>query len=778
MQCYAELTPPTAVSHSLSLPLLSSSANNLIVAKSSLLQIFSLKSGIINTSDGSGAQDLARNRISTASGHNPHLELTRGDRLQSTKLVLVAQYELCGTITSLARVKILRSKSGGEALLVALRDAKLSLVEWDPERFSIATISIHYYEREDIPGCPWEPDLGQCQNYLCMDPSSRCAAFKFGTRHLAILPFRQHGDGLVMDEYDPDIDDEQSEAKASRSKMAADGTMNDQTPYDSSFVLSLLALDPALSHPIHLSFLYGYREPTFGILYSQNSSSIALLHERRDNVSYAVYTLDLEQRASTILLSINNLPYDLFAVTPLSKPIGGALLVGGNEIIHVDQSGNANGVAVNEFAKQSSSFAMADQIDLNMRLENSIIQQLGHGNAESLIILNNGESAVLSFKIDGRSVSGLSVRRVLIEALGANLLMGASCASIVGRERMFIGSEDSESIVLGWSRRVDRLKKKRSRSDMLIGDDEDKQETDEEEVEDDEDDLYNENKPEETLQQRVTSSNADLDEDYRFRVHDSLLNVGPLTGMALRSTSQDVSSSNVLKSNIDILASSGRGRSGGLTIFQPSLRFDMGETFNMNGVQGIWSVRSKSSQGDSPKNNDQKTYDKYIFVSTVAESGEVSPAAYVIKPTGLAEIQDTEFDPDAGNIIDVGTINGGSRIIQVSQCEVRTYDEGKSTFFSTFPVHISVPAQTVATISYIRACVCGRLVELYPALSSPGLDSEDLGYLGRAMDLLYSIMFIAPIQIHSLILAAFTVSATQCLDPLMSAHHENLANTF
>ena len=684
MQCYTELTPPTAVTHSLSLPFLSPSANNLIVAKSSLLQIFSLKSVITHNHDGVSAPDTAKTRNSIANGHTSHPDSTRGDRLQSTKLVLIAQYELSGTVTSLARVKILQSKSGGEALLVALRDAKLSLVEWDPERFSVSTISIHYYEREDILSSPWEPDLGQCQNHLCVDPSSRCAAFKFGKRHLAILPFHQIGDDLIMDDYDPDIDGERPDKKLSASKTTADGATADEIPYDASFVLSLMALDPSLSHPIHLSFLYEYREPTFGVLYSQVASSIALLHERRDNVSYAVYTLDLEQRASTTLLSVNNLPYDLFAIMPLSRPIGGALLVGGNEIIHVDQSGKANGVAVNEFAKQLTTFAMSDQTDLNMRLEHSIIQQLGQDNAELLIVLNNGQLAILSFKIDGRSVSGLLIRRVTTENGGATISAGPSCASIVGRGRIFIGSEDSDSIVLGWSRKADRLKRKRSRSNMVNDDDKDALEIDEEEIEDDEDDLYADNKPEDKVPERAIFSDADPDEDYRFRVHDSMLNFGPMTDMVLRNSSKDMHSSHVPKPSTDLLTTSGRGKYGGLTIFQPDLRLDVREQIDIDKVRGIWSVRSRPSQGNASKSDPQEAYDKYIFTSTLAENGELKPAAYIIKPTGLEEIRDTEFDPDAGNIIDIGTINSGSRIVQVSQSEVRTYDEGESVFFPSY----------------------------------------------------------------------------------------------
>ena len=455
MQCYTELTPPTAVTHSLSLPFLSPSANNLIVVKTSLFQIFSLKSVITNS-------DPLTRTNGVVDGSAPGSATVRPERLQTTKLVLVAQYELAGTVTSIARVKILRSRSGGEAILVALRDAKLSLVEWDPERYSISTISIHYYEREDILQSPWEPDLSQIPTILNVDPGSRCAVFKLGVRHLAILPFHQAGDDMAMDDYDPELDGEKLSRKTSR---VADGDeVTTRTPYAASCVLSLLALDPSLTHPIHLAFLYEYREPTFGILSSQKASSTTLLGDRHDNLSYAVFNLDLEQRASTTLLSVNNLPYDLFQIIPLSRAIGGALLVGGNELIHVDQSGKTNGVAVNDETKNCTSFALADQSRLQLRLENCVIKQLGMDNPELLIIESSGGMLILSFKIDGRSVSGLTLR--CIDANENPLLAGVSCASSIGRGRMFIGSEDTDSVVLGWTRPSDKPGRKRSRVDV------------------------------------------------------------------------------------------------------------------------------------------------------------------------------------------------------------------------------------------------------------------------------------------------------------------------
>lgn len=686
MQCYTELTFPTAVTHSLSLPFLSASANNLVVAKTSLLQIFSFKSVLSETNPAFDGP-LETRRQSTIV---PGTTITpsagqKGDRAHTTKLVLIAQYELSGTITSLARIKILGSKSGGEALLVSLQSAKLSLVEWDPQRYSISTISIHLYEREDVQGSPWDADSLDHVNYLSVDPRSRCAALKFGARHLAILPFYQAGDDLVMDDYDPEIDGERSEPSSPILKARDEKVNLEKTPYAASFVVSLLALDPSLSHPLHLAFLYEYREPTFGILSSQAASSSALLHERRDCLSYTVITLDLEQRASTALLTVTNLPYDLFAVIPLRLPIGGTFLVGANEVIYVDQSGKTNGVAVNEFAKVSTSFAVTDQSDLGLRLEGSVVEQLGLDNSELLIITSTGELAIVGFKIDGRSVSGVSIRRCGEENGGHLMLTGPSCTSIVGRGRIFIGSEQADSIVLGWSRKADKLKRQRSRTDVTIDDESDASELDGEDMEDDEDDLYSGAKAQEEAKELISETViADNNNDYRFKVHDKLEGFGPMRNIALGKISRSASEFADSASEQELLVSTGCGRAGGVATFTQKIRPVIKQEYSIPDAQKIWTVRVQISADMQLDGAIVNEMDKYIIASRIISGSDAQSAVYKISSGGPEELTDTDFDPEAGATFEVGTLNNGTRIVQVLSNEVRTFDAGESNVFNWY----------------------------------------------------------------------------------------------
>ncbi|KAF4635445.1 hypothetical protein G7Y89_g2657 [Cudoniella acicularis] len=701
MQCYMELTPPTAVTHSLSLPFVSAESKNLIVAKTSLLQIFTTKTITIdleNTKDEaqsakpSGGFDRRANDDegleSSFLGPDSILRPTRANR---TKLILVAEYTLSGTITSLARIKILSSKSGGEALLVGFKDAKLSLVEWDPERPGISTISIHYYEQDDLQGSPWTTNISNCVNYLTADPGSRCAALKFGARNLAILPFKQGDEDVAMDDWDEELDGPRPEKQASSKLTNGDADKGD-SPYGSSFVLRLPSLDPVLTHPIHLAFLYEYREPTFGILSSTLLPSASLLYERKDHLTYMVFTLDLHQRASTTILSVGGLPFDLFKVVPLPAPVGGALLVGTNELIHIDQAGKANGVAVNIFAKQTTSFSLADQSDLDFQLEGCTIEQLSIQNGEMLIILHSGTLAILSFRMDGRSVSGLSVRRVATESGGSLIATGPSSVSGLGPNALFIGNEGADSVVLGWSRKSNQLSRRKSRLDLPDGIDDTFLDEDEEEEEDDgDDDLYGDA----PVATQTTTTPADSASskagDYVFTIHDSLLNIAPIIDTVFGNSAyyldeDEKQNSEGVRSDLELVSAVGIDKGGSLAIIHKNIQPKVIGRFEFPEASGIWTMsarrpttkglipvtKEKSEMGGDYGNDSQ--FDRLMIVSkSLPDTSEVSDV-YALTSAGFEALTGTEFEPAAGATVEAGTLGNGMRIVQVLKSEVRSYD--------------------------------------------------------------------------------------------------------
>lgn len=686
MQCYTELTPPTAITHVESLSLLGPGCNNLVVVKHSQLQIFELISVVTEVADDA---DPSSNIPSTGKVDTSFLtDNTTVQRTEHTsKLSLVAEYMLHGTATSLKKINSIETKCGGEALLVSTKDAKASLLEWDPEILTLRTISVHYYEHEELHHSPWSPKLSHCYSFLTVDPSSRCAALKFGQRNLAIIPFRQSGEDIGEGEYGSDSDED---AKSEpREKVKSSGqTEANRTPYSSSFVLPLTVLDPNITHLIDISFLYEFREPTFGIVYSSVAPSAPLMRNRKDPLTYAVFTLDLDQRASTTLLSIGGLPYDLFSITPLPAPIGGSLLIGGNEMIHVDQAGKTVGVAVNEFAPHCSDFPMTDQRILSLKLEGCIVEQLEPEKGDVLLIISTGELYIIRFKLDGRTVSTFSIQQVAEERGGMIFPATASCAASLGRGRCFIGSEHCDSALIGFSQRTAQLARKRSRADMLmeLGD----ISADEEDFEDFEDDIYAAN----TFTNgdgEQASTDSHSPSSYCFRIHDVLRNIAPLQDITVMGKSAFDGSGAFGRSDnevegIQLTGSCGKKSAGNLLIMNQNFRPTSINQFSLSNIVAIWSIHAKkpSPKGlprtESGKDSEAAVaadveYDQLLFVSRISNDGLEESAVFDILPDTIEEKRETEFAPD-GATVDVGTLNNGTRVIQILKNEIRSYDPG------------------------------------------------------------------------------------------------------
>lgn len=684
MQCYTELIPPSAVTHAVSLPFLNAESKSLVVAKTSLLQIFDLKTVVNDEDKDNGSPALPA----------------------KSKLVLVGEYPLSGTVTSLASIKALNTKSGGDALLIAFKDAKLSLVEWDPDNYKISTISIHYYEGDNVISEPFGPSLSECESILTVDPSSRCAALKFGARHLAILPFRQLGDELMEggeDGYDLDVAPESATLKRTQSGLnEVVEAEAKQTPYKASFVLPLTALDPALTHPVDLTFLHEYREPTFGILSATVQPSLALLDARKDILNYTVFSLDLEQRASTNLISTQKLPSDLWKVVPLPLPVGGALLVGNNEFVHVDQSGKTNAVAVNEFAKMASNFGMADQSSLNMKLEGCEIEYLDLKSGDLLIVLSDGSLSILTFKLLGRNVGGIHVTKVAADQGGTVLESAPSCIASFNGKMLFVGSEDGDSALLAWTRPTATLSRKRSHAQMLG------QETPVEEDENsedlDDDDLYA-TTPEPT--KRATSfsgSTADAASGYHFELHDTLPSLGPINNICFgRSASPS-------KDKLEMLAGIGRGRGSRLTVISKEIVPNVLSSDTFTNARNAWSLSVGGQDAHHRFYGERHGYDNMLFCydgdsTTVydivrATGGGLSDEN--LNPSKYVERSGTEFEHE-GETLCVSTLAKGSRVVQCRRNEIRTYDAKDLSLSQIIPM---MDEETDAELRIVHTSFC------------------------------------------------------------------------
>ena len=654
MQSITRLVPPSAVSHAISVPFVSATANNLVVARASLLQIFRV--------------EVAQNaRNSDVDTHG-----TEGRSKPQWKLVLITEYHVSGTISAIASVKLPVTLSGGHALLVAARNGKMILVDWNPENYCVNEISFHLYEDEDDEGpCDARPE--DYQAYLTIDPGNRCAALKFEQNTLAILPFKQPGDDLVDDDYDSDLDgprpDKAKPVEKQKSNVEVD-------PYLPSFELPINLLDPALAIPLDVKFLHEYREPTLGVLSAEKDPAEAWVKpDRRENLKYTVYTLDLKGKARTPLVSVPGLPSDLTKIIPLALPIGGSLLIGANVIVHVDPSGKTKAVAVNEFAKHAPIPNMVDQSSLEIGLEGSILQLFNTKNGDMLIVLSTGDLALLTFKLDGRSLSGLAVK-MIPEENGGHMIGGqASCSCYFDQDLVFIGSETADSMLLSWDQIRPQLSRKRSdfRNDDDIVSDDDM---------DDDDDLYDDEDAKPKCNRDGEAQNSV--EDLLIIESDRLRNYAPKGEPTFGLHTRLGSSLDPWDSGYDRLGfahmvyPSACGSMGGLTLLGQQITTVVTQEFQLPKAENIWNV-SVSTQEDL-----QDCLDFLILShKTQDESGQSS--VYELSAQGPRPVRNSEFEEDISTLF-IGTLVNGTQLVQVSPAGVRSYDRGMSHSIYMFHV--------------------------------------------------------------------------------------------
>lgn len=133
---YGELTSPTAVTHAIQAHLRSPDEQNLIIAKSSLLQIFRIETSVRETQI--RHTQTARNALGDSiaeimlgedggedfMGDDSQVQLLRQEKVG--RLVLVEEMQLSGTITGIVNLGLLQSvPAESECIAISFLDAKV-----------------------------------------------------------------------------------------------------------------------------------------------------------------------------------------------------------------------------------------------------------------------------------------------------------------------------------------------------------------------------------------------------------------------------------------------------------------------------------------------------------------------------------------------------------------------------------------------------------------------------------------------------------------------------
>lgn len=514
---YRQAHTPTAVEFSVYCNFISSKEKNLVVAGTSQLFVYRI---IHDVESGSRSDKPADSK--------PRKE----------KLEQVASFSLFGNIMSMESVQLVGSSR--DALLLSFKDAKLSVVEYDPGTHDLKTLSLHYFE---------EPELrdGFVQNVhipiVRVDPENRCAVMLiYGTR-LVVLPFRKD---TLADEQESGV---------------GEGPKSSFLP---SYIIDIRELDEKLLNIIDMKFLHGYYEPTLLILFEPNQTWPGRVAVRQDTCSIVAISLNIMQKVHPVIWSLSNLPFDCTQVMAVPKPIGGVVVFAVNSLLYLNQSVPPYGVSLNSMTNGTTAFPLRAQEEVKITLDCSQADFIAYD--KMVISLKGGEIYVLTLITDGMR----SVRAFNFDKAAASVL--TTCMVTMEPGYLFLGSRLGNSLLLKYTEKLQESRLEEAKEPQDEEKEKDKQEeppSKKKRVE------SSANWTDEVDEIEVYGSEAQSGTQlatYSFEVCDSILNIGPCGNASM---GEPAFLSEEFQGNpepdLEVVVCSGYGKNGALSVLQVSL---------------------------------------------------------------------------------------------------------------------------------------------------------------------------------------------------------------
>ncbi|KAK2830086.1 hypothetical protein Q5P01_018017 [Channa striata] len=519
---YRQAHTPTAVEFSVYCNFISSKEKNLVVAGTSQLFVYRIIHDVETTSKADKSAD---------------------SKSRKEKLEQVASFSLFGNVMSMASVQLVGANR--DALLLSFKDAKLSVVEYDPGTHDLKTLSLHYFE---------EPELrdGFVQNVhipiVRVDPENRCAVMLvYGTK-LVVLPFRKD---TLTDEQEGGV---------------GEGPKSSFLP---SYIIDVRELDEKLLNIIDMKFLHGYYEPTLLILFEPNQTWPGRVAVRQDTCSIVAISLNIMQKVHPVIWSLSNLPFDCTQVMAVPKPIGGVVTNG------------------------TTAFPLRIQEEVKLTLDCSQADFIAYD--KMVISLKGGEIYVLTLITDGMR----SVRAFHFDKAAASVL--TTCMVTMEPGYLFLGSRLGNSLLLKYTEKLQETppEEGKEKQDKEKEKDKDKQEeppNKKKRIE------SSTNWTDEVDEIEVYGSEAQSGTQlatYSFEVCDSLLNIGPCANASM---GEPAFLSEEFQSNpepdLEVVVCSGYGKNGALSVLQRSIRPQVVTTFELPGCHDMWTVISSEVKED------------------------------------------------------------------------------------------------------------------------------------------------------------------------------------
>lgn len=579
MDAYDVFIEPSVVSHSLGCNFISPNYKHLVVAKTTLLQVFEV----------------------SVSPQEPNPDFIQPDKFPQYKLNLVGLFKLQGEVTDLKPIRTVENPNL-DYLLVSTTIAKVSCIRWDHSRNTILTSSLHYYEHA-LQNLTYENIF---RSQLAVSPAPNSL---FCLRHnnlLVFLPFHR------IDDDDEENDEEDVSMKDEEPTATENGEIGDETKpeseksekvtgainassslplFGSSFILEASSLDENIGDIIDLQYLYNYRQPTIAVLSQRKSTWAGLLPQTKDNILFTVLSLDSLTRLPTIVLLVENLPYDLESIIPLPSPLNGSLLVGCNELVHVDSGGITRRIAVNQFTADitASTKNYLDQSSLSLKLEDCSISHISNTN-KLIMVLRTGEMFFIVFEVDGKTIKRMSVEKINPEIYSGIQIRDPGSFTCLDNNLVFLTGKSSNSHLVEL-RYTTAISENSAAEGVEAG-------------EDDDDDIYGD---EETVDKKMVEEST-----LELISHDQLVNNGPITSFSMGKYTSDKFLANLPNPSYDevsIFATGGSGDSGHLNIMTPSVQPVIKSSLQFSQINRLWTINNKYLITSDDSNQKSEIFD-------------------------------------------------------------------------------------------------------------------------------------------------------------------------
>lgn len=629
------------------------------------------------------------------------------DGLAGASLELVSHYRLHANVETMAILSV----GGGDgskrrdSIILAFRDAKISVLEFDDSIHGLRTSSMHCFESPEWLHLKRGRESFARGPLVKVDPQGRCGGVLVFELQMIILRAAQAGSGLVGDD----------DALGSGGAISA--------RIESSYIINLR--DLGMKHVKDYIFVHGYIEPVMVILHERELTWAGRVSWKHHTCMISALSISTTTKQHPLIWSAVNLPHDAYKLLAVPSPIGGVLVIGANSIHYHSQSASC-ALALNNYAVPVDSSQEMPRSSFSVELDAANASWLLTDVA--LLSTKTGELLLLTLVYDGRVVQRLDLSKskasvltsgittignslfFLGSRLGDSLLVQFTCG--LGGSMLSSGLKEEVGDIEGDAPQVKRLRRSSSDAlqDMISG--------------------------EELSLYGSAPNNADsAQKTFSFAVRDSLINVGPLKDFSygLRMNADANATGLAKQSNYELVCCSGHGKNGSLCVLRQSIRPEMITEVELPGCKGIWTVYHKNARGHnadfSKMAADENEYHAYLIISLEART--------MVLETGdlLTEVTESVDYFVQGRTIAAGNLFGRRRVVQVFERGARILDGS----FMTQELNFGAPNSESGSGSESSTVLSVSIADPYVLLSmSDGSIRLLIGDLSTCMVSIYT----------------------------------------